>query len=106
MNSDLKANGMEFKENLNDFMTKTEDNIQNINNTLKEHDDRMINMSDINLKMFKDAEDSRGVIEINQIMNEMITKVDNIMTLENIQKSKDTEHEIMKQLKEHNNNIK
>ena len=24
------------------------------------------------MKMFKDAEDSRGVIEINQIMNEMI----------------------------------
>ena len=39
-------------------------------------------MSEINMKMFKDAEDSRGVIEINQIMNEMITKVDNIMTLD------------------------
>ena len=105
MSSDLKANGMEFKENLNDFMTKTDDNIQNINNTLKEQDNRMIDMSEMNIKMFKDAEDARGVIEINQIMNEMITKVDNIMTLDNIQKSKDTEYKIMQQLKEHNTNI-
>ena len=70
MSSDLKANGMQFKENLNDFMTKTDDNIQNINNKLKEQDNRMIDMSEINMKMFKDAEDSRGVIEINQIMND------------------------------------
>ena len=45
MSSDLKANGMEFKENLNDFMTKTDDNIQNINNKLKEQDNRMIDMN-------------------------------------------------------------
>ena len=66
----------------------------------------MIDMSEMNIKMFKDAEDARGVIEINQIMNEMITKVDNIMTLDNIQKSKDTEFKIMEQLQEHNANIK
>ena len=30
LNSDIQKNGLEFSDNLNDFMTKTRDNVQEI----------------------------------------------------------------------------
>ena len=106
MNSDLKANGMEYNENLNNFIIETKENAKKINDKFKEQDNQMIEMADKNLEMFDQAKRSREAIEISQIMNEMITKVDNLLMVDNIQKSKDTEYKIMEQLKEHNFNIK
>ena len=106
MNSDLTANGLKFNENLNDFIIETRDSTKQLNDKLKEQNNLMVEMADKNMSMFDEAQRARDVIEINQIVNEMVTKVDNSMMVDNIQKSKDTEIKIMEQLQEHNANIK
>ena len=106
MNSDLTANGLKFNENLNDFIIETRDSTKQLNDKLKEQNNLMVEMADKNMSMFDEAQRARDVIEINQIVNEMVTKVDNSMMVDNIQKSKDTEFKIMEQLQEHNANIK
>ena len=106
MNSVLTANGLKFNENLNDFIIETRDSTKQLNDKLKEQNNLMVEMADKNMSMFDEAQRARDVIEINQIVNEMVTKVDNSMMVDNIQKSKDTEFKIMEQLQEHNVNIK
>ena len=106
MNSDLIANGLKFNENLNDFMIETRESTKQLDDKLKEQNNLMVEMADKNMEMFDEAQRARDVIEINQIVNEMVTKVDNAMVLNDIQKSKDAELKIKQQLIEHNANIR
>ena len=106
INSDLKANGIEFKENINDFIGETRGKFQDVNDKIEEQKNSLIELGDRNLEMFEQEKRAKEVIEVNQIMNEMITKVDNLMVVDDIQRSKNTEHKIMEQLQDHNYNIK
>ena len=105
LNSDIQKNGLEFSDNLNDFMTKTRDNVQEINDKIKEQKNSIIEMGDRNLEMFDKVDREREAIEVNQIMNEIVTRVDNAMMLDSLQKSKDTEFKIFEKLEEHYINI-
>ena len=106
MSSDVKANGIAFNENLNDFMTETRDNVQQINDKIKEQQDSNIEFADKTLKMFDNVEMDKQAMEVHQIMNEIIAKVDNEMMVDSLQKSKNTEFKIMEKLDEHTTNIK
>ena len=105
MNSDLRSNGVEFKENLNNFMAETRDNIQQINDKIKEQKDSIIEMGDKTLEMFDKVDREKEVMEVNQIMNELVIKVDNYMMLDSIRQSKQTEYKITENLEEHKKNI-
>ena len=105
LNYDIRKNGADFNENLNDFMTKTRDNVQEINGKLREQKNSLIEMGDRNLEMFDKVDREREVIEVHQIMNEMITRVDNAMMIDSLQESKNTEFKIMETLQEHKINI-
>ena len=105
LNSDLRENGVEFKENLNNFMTETRDTIQVINVKIKEQKDSMIEMGDKTLAMFDKVDREKETMEVTQIMNEMVTKVDNLMMLDSIRQSKQTEFMITENLEEHKRNI-
>ena len=105
LNSDLRENGVEFKENLNNFMTETRDTIQVINVKIKEQKDSMIEMGDKTLAMFDKVVREKETMEVTQIMNEMVTKVDNLMMLDSIRQSKQTEFMITENLEEHKRNI-
>ena len=65
----------------------------------------MSRKSDRNLEMFDKVDREREAIEVNQIMNEIVTRVDNAMMLDSLQKSKDTEFKIFEKLEEHYINI-
>ena len=139
MSSDVKANGIAFNENLNDFMTETRDNVQQINDkitTIKEnlfenlslllsrkniwfvyfysladqqfeqYGKTLVEFADKTLKMFDNVEMDKQAMEVHQIMNEIIAKVDNEMMVDSLQKSKNTEFKIMEKLDEHTTNIK
>ena len=105
INSDLRENGVEFKENLNNFMTETRDTVQVINVKIKEQKDSIIEMGDKTLEMFVKVDRDKEAIEVNQIMNELVTKVDNLMMLDSIRQSKQTEYRITENLEEHKRNI-
>ena len=105
LNSDLRENGVEFKENLNNFMTETRDTVQVINVKIKEQKDSMIEMGDKTLAMFDKVVREKETMEVTQIMNEMVTKVDNLMMLDSIRQSKQTEFMITENLEEHKRNI-
>ena len=105
LNSDLRENGVEFKENLNNFMTETRDTVQVINVKIKEQKDSMIEMGDKTLAMFDKVDREKEAMEVTQIMNEMVTKVDNLMMLDSIRQSKQTEFMITENLEEHKRNI-
>ena len=105
INSDLRENGVEFKENLNNFMTETRDTVQVINVKIKEQKDSIIEMGDKTLEMFDKVDRDKEAIEVNQIMNELVTKVDNLMMLDSIRQSKQTEYRITENLEEHKRNI-
>ena len=105
LNSDLRENGVEFKENLNNFMTETRDTVQVINVKIKEQKDSMIEMGDKTLAMFDKVDREKETMEVTQIMNEMVTKVDNLMMLDSIRQSKQTEFMITENLEEHKRNI-
>ena len=106
INSDLKANGIEMKENLGDFMTETRDKFENVNEKIEEQKNSLIEMGDRNLEMFDNIKRSNEVMEVNQVINEMLFKVENAVMLDGINKSKETETKIIEQLEEHNHNIK
>ena len=55
--------------------------------------------------MFDKVDREREVIEVHQIMNEMITRVDNAIMIDSLQESKNTEFKIMETLQEHKINI-
>ena len=105
LNSDLRENGVEFKENLNNFMTETRDTVQVINVKIKEQKDSMIEMGDKTLAMFDKVDREKETMEVTQIMKEMVTKVDNLMMLDSIRQSKQTEFMITENLEEHKRNI-
>ena len=105
LNSDLRENGVEFKENLNNFMTETRDTVQVINVKIKEQKYSMIEMGDKTLAMFDKVDREKETMEVTQIMNEMVTKVDNLMMLDSIRQSKQTEFMITENLEEHKRNI-
>ena len=45
------------------------------------------------------------MLEVDQMVNEMVAKVDNLLVTESLQKSKNIEYEIMRTIEEHKNNI-
>ena len=105
LNNNIQLNGLEFNENLNNIINKNNEHIQQINQEIKDTKDDIINLGAKNIELINNLQTSQDAIEVNQIMKEMITKVDNIMTTESIQESKNTEQKIFELIEEHNNKI-
>ena len=65
----------------------------------------MLDIAQNNLNIFEEMQKSSDKIEVKQIVDEMISKVDNLLVMEKIQNSKNAEYNIVKTIEEHKNNI-
>ena len=101
----LQKYNIQFKENINELNKGTQNSFEFMNTQLKEQERRMFEIAEKNLNMFEELQKGSDAIEVNQMVNEMVAKVDNLLVTESLQKSKNIEYEIMKTIEEHKNNI-
>ena len=101
----LQTCNVQFKDNINELNKGSQDSFSFINSKLEEQDKKMYEMAEKNLNMFEELQKGSDAIEVKQIVNEMVAKVDNVIVSESLQNSKNAEHNLMKTLEEHNNNI-
>ena len=101
----LQTYNVQFNENMTELNKGSLNSFQFLENQLKEQKNEMIKMGDKNIMMFEEFQKNSDNIEVKQIVNEMVTKVDNLLVMESIQNSKNAEFNIMKTIEEHKNNI-
>ena len=101
----LQTCNVQFNENMSELNKGSQNSFQFLSDKLDDQKRQMELMGEKNLAMFEDMQKAADAIDIKQIVNEMVAKVDNILVLESIQKSKNTEHSIMLTIEEHKNNI-
>ena len=94
----LKTCNIQFNENLDELNKGSQKSFQFLENQLKEQKDTLIKMGDNNVMMFEEFQKSTDNLEVKQIVNELVTKVDNLLVMESLQKSKDTEYNIMRKI--------
>ena len=95
--NDLINGVNQLNKNLNDGMEEikktAENNFNSLNVNINKVKDDLINTNEKNLDVFKGFEKTDQNIEIAQIMNEMINKVEENYLLEHMQNSKNVENE-------------
>ena len=101
----LQTSDVQFKENMNELNKGSKDSYQFLDNQLKLQEKKMLEIAQNNLNMFEEIQKSSDNIEVKQMVDEMIAKVDNIIVMESIQKSKNAEYNIMQTIEENKNNI-
>ena len=101
----LQTCDVQFKENMNELNKGSQNSFQFLDNQLKEHEKKMLDIAQNNLNMFEEMQKSSDKIEVKQIVDEMISKVDNLLVMETIQNSKNAEYNLMRTIEEHKNNI-
>lgn len=101
----LQSTNLQFKENMNELNKGSENSFQLLKNDLEKQRDKLIEIGDHNIMMYEELQKSTDNIEVKQIVNEMVTKVDNLLVMESIQNSKNAEYNIMKTIEEHKNDI-
>ena len=101
----LQTCDVQFKENMNELNKGSKDSYQFLDNQLKLQEKKMLEIAQNNLNMFEEMQKSSDNIEVKQMVDEMISKVDNILVMESIQNSKNAEYNIMQKIEEHKNNI-
>ena len=101
----LEKCDVNFKENINELNKGSQNSYQFLDNQLKEQEKKMLEIAQNNLNMFEEMQKGTDNIEVKQMVDEMISKVDNILVMEHIQNSKDKEYEIQRTIEEHKNNI-
>ena len=101
----LEKCDVQFKENINELNKGSQNSYQFLDNQLKEQEKKMLEIAQNNLNMFEEMQKGTDNIEVKQMVDEMIAKVDNILVMETIQNSKNTEYNIMRTIEEHKNNI-
>ena len=101
----LQTCDVQFKENMNELNKGSQNSFQFLDNQLKEHEKKMLDIAQNNLNMFEEMQKSSDKIEVKQIVDEMIAKVDNLLVMETIQNSKNAEYNLMRTIEEHKNNI-
>ena len=101
----LQTCDVQFKENMNELNKGSQNSFQFLDSQLKEQEKKMLDIAQNNLNMFEEMQKSSDKIEVKQIVDEMIAKVDNLLVMETIQNSKNAEYNIMKTIEEHKNKI-
>ena len=95
--NDLINGVNQLNKNLNDGMEEVkktaENNFNILNNNINKVNNDLNNANEKNLNMFEDFEQTNKNIEVAQIMNEMLTKVEENYLLGQMQKSKNVENE-------------
>ena len=101
----LEKCDVQFKENINELNKGSQNSYQFLDNQLKEQEKKMLEIAQNNLNMFEEMQKGTDNIEVKQMVDEMIAKVDNILVMEHIQNSKNKEYDIQRTIEEHKNNI-
>ena len=101
----LQTCNLQFNENMNELNKGSNNTFQLLEKQLKDQKNDIIKMADENKLEFEKFKMNSDNIEVKQIVNEMVTKVDNLLVMESIQNSKNAEYNIMKKIEDHNNNI-
>jgi hypothetical protein len=101
----LQTCNTQFNNNINEVNRKMQENFQFLNNQLEAQQQQMLEIAEKNLQMYENLQRSQGDMEVNQVVHEMVSKVDNQLLMESLQKSKNAEYDMLRQLQEHKNNI-
>ena len=101
----LQRSNIQFNDDINQLNKGSNDSIQNLRNIIEEQRQNMIAMGEKNLEMIEMCQQESAQIEIKQIVNEMVTYVDNMLTIGYIQESKNKENELRIEIEENKNNI-
>ena len=73
---------------------------------INEQNDRIIELADKTFEMIDQMKESQNAIEVNQIVQEMVYNVDNAMIVSSLQRSKNTEYQLMESFEEQKYNLK
>ena len=101
----LQTCNLQFNENMNELNKGSNSTFQLLEKQLKDQKNEIIKMGDANKLEFEKFKINSDNIEVKQMVNEMVTKVDNLLLMESMQNSKNVEYNIMKTIEEHNSNI-
>ena len=101
----LQTCDVQFKENMNELNKGSQNSFQFLDNQLKEQHKEMLEIAQKNYYMFEEIQKNADKIEVKQIVDEMIANVDNLSIIENIQKSKNDESKLQKEIEENHNKI-
>ena len=106
LDSDIKYKTMELKENLNEFKIESRSIHSKLKTQINEQNDRIIELADKTFEMIDQMKESQNAIEVNQIVQEMVYNVDNAMIVSSLQRSKNTEYQLMDSFEEQKYNLK
>ena len=102
----LQSNNLQFTENLKELNKGSKSSVDFLQAKINEQENKLIGMAESNLKMFEDNQKNFdsiiSTIEVNQIVKEMITRVDNEIS---INASQQKENEIINTIQENKNEI-
>ena len=101
----LQTCNVEFNQNISELNKGSSNNYEFITKQLKEQEKRMVEIAEKNLSMYDEMQKSSDAIEVKQIVNEMVAKVDSSYISVLIQQSKDEESNINEKIKENNEKI-
>ena len=101
----LQKSNVQFNDGINQLNKGSNDSIQFLRSLIDEQRQKMSEMGEKNLEMIEMCQQESAQIEIKQIVNEMVTYVDNKLTLDYIQDSKNKENELKIEIEENKNNI-
>ena len=101
----LQKCDIEFNDNMNELNKGSKNSFDFINAQLKEQEKRMFEIQEQNNNKFEEMKNGSDAIEVKQIVNEIVTNVDNIIVNKSIEESKNKENDIMKIIEENKKNI-
>ena len=101
----LQKSNVQFNDGINQLNKGSNDSIQFLRSLIDEQRQKMSEMGEKNLEMIEMCQQESAQIEIKQIVNEMVTYVDNMLTIGYIQESKNKENELRIEIEENKNNI-
>ena len=101
----LQKCDIQFNDNMNELNKGSKDSFDFVNAKLKEQEQKMFEIEKQNNNKFDEIKNSSEAIEVKQIVNEIVAKVDNIIVNDSFEERKKKEDDIMKTIEENKKNI-
>jgi len=105
INEALLRSNTEFKANMDQSNKEGKDSFQQLIIQLKEQERKMNEMKENNKNKFEEMKKGSDAIEVNQIINEMVSNVENSIVLEQIQNRQNAEENIKITIENQKNQI-
>ena len=98
----LQSSNVQFDKGIKELNKDSNDSIQYLKNLIEEQKEQMAEMAQRNYENIEMCQQESAQIEIKQIVNEMVAKVDSIIS---IQKNEERQNNLMNIIEDNRNNI-